>query len=309
LKAIEECRETYDGENDPDHVLIYGESRLGKTTISKTYQSLHPLIITDTDNRMPVLRVGTPVPATIDSLISEALDALGDGNADKGRNLGKKKRRLVKLLIQLQVELIIWDEFQHILEATIGTSPSLVINWVKDLMNKIPVAMVMIGMPGSVRVVTSDDQLNARISERIEMHRFGWKKKGEKKEFKRLLLEIDQCLPFENLVGLINGDMPDRFYDASNGNLGFLIKLIRKTARKEIKAGENTFHFETLANVWEKSIKSSIKDIENPFVLYEEEYKGIPRPVVYRSGNKYGENNRWKPTKRKIPITQLLSCR
>ena len=181
LDDIEECLESYDGETDPDHLLIYGESRLGKTTITKTFKRLHPPIITDTDNRIPVLWVGTPVPATMDSLVTEALETLGDDMADKGKqNLGKKKRRLVKLLIKLRVELIIWDEFQHILEAT-TTNPELVANWVKDLMNKVPVAMVMIGMPGSLSVVQGNAQLNNRISERIEMNCFGWKTKAEKK--------------------------------------------------------------------------------------------------------------------------------
>ena len=88
------------------------------------------------------------------------------------------------------------------------------------------------------------------------------------------------------------------------------MKLIRKTAKKEIKAGESTFHFETLAKVWKKSVKSSVPKIDkNPFHLHEEEYEGSPRPVGYKSGSKYGENNRWKPTERKIPITQLLATR
>lgn len=307
LKAIAECHDSFDGRTPPDHILITGASRLGKSTICQTFEDQHPRILTDTDNRIRVLRVNTPAPATIHSLISEALATLGDPKPDLGRNIGEKTRRLVNLTKSLRVEIILWDEFQHFDDVRKGSPMKDVLNWFKNLTNLVPIPMVLVGLPNSEAAIAEDEQLNNRISERIKLQSFQWSNKNHKSEFKRLLQEIDICLPFDDEIGLTLGDMPVRFFRASKGVLGHLTKLIRKAAKMEVKAGEQTIHIETLAIVWEKSIRSSIGDIANPFLLANEIYEdGKIYTRVRTNSTKMGENNRWSPKKRKTPISQIL---
>ena len=307
LQAMGECLDSYDGRTPPDHILILGESRLGKTTICETFEKLHPPIITDTDNHIKVLRVLTPAPATIHSLISETLHKLGDPKAYSSGKIDKKTQRLVDFLLALKVEIILFDEFQHFEDVRKGTPMKDVVNWLKNLMNRVPIPMVLVGLPHSEQAVLDDDQLNNRISERIVLKEFKWEKQSNKAEFKRLLLEIDKCLPFDDEIGLSIGNMPLCFNIASKGVLGHLTKLIRKAAIKEIKAGEQTIHMETLTTVWEKSIKASIGDIPSPFLLDNDFYEdGQIYTQVRTNSTKKGENNRWSPKKRKTPISQLL---
>lgn len=310
IEAIADCHESYDGINEPNHIAILGNSRLGKTTICKSYEKRYPRIETDNDDRVIVLRIETPVPATIKDLVSEMLNALGDQKADQGGNIGRKTRRLIKLLKKCGVELIIIDEFQHFLDARRGNVLKLVVHWLKNFMNKIPIPIVLVGLPTSEKALLEDEQLNNRISERIRIEPFGWEEASQKMEFKRLLYEIDQSLPFDELIGFNKGDMPLRFYDASKGILGHLTKLIRKAALISIKAGEPTIYIETLEAVWEKSIKSSIMNTVNPFSIKEQICDDDRKILPYAGRHcKDGENNRWQPTKRKTPITQLLKRR
>lgn len=311
IDYISDSHSSYDGFNEPDHIYISGETGVGKTTISKIYEKSHPREETDTDDIVPVLRIDTPVPATCKELVTELLDKLGDPKADIGsHNIGQKTRRLVAMLRACQTELIIIDEFQHFIHRRRRNALGEVSDWLKNLTNQIQIPMVLIGLPDSEHVILENQQLRRRFSERYKIEPFGWSTKAQKREFKRLLKEIDNCLPFDHELGLWQGDMPLRFFDSCKGTLGHLIKLIRKAAKIAIMNDAPTIYMETFAESWKKAVKPDIGDITNPFEvspLMSDADTAIREYKSHRS--RYGESNHVCPKVPKVSMTRLLARR
>lgn len=79
LEDIYECHYSpeINGNDDPDCLLLTGETGAGKTTIYKTYAQNFPRQETDEGSIVPIVYTSIPAPATVKGLVTAILRELG----------------------------------------------------------------------------------------------------------------------------------------------------------------------------------------------------------------------------------------
>jgi Bacterial TniB protein len=93
---------------EPECLLITGQTGAGKTTICQNYSGRFPRQPTKTGICAPVLSASIPVPATVKSLVTRLLLALGDPMPERG-SVVSQTLRLFGLVRECQVDLVILD--------------------------------------------------------------------------------------------------------------------------------------------------------------------------------------------------------
>jgi hypothetical protein len=294
LKKMERCHKSSERAGDPEHLFITGNQGLGKTTLCKIYLKRYPRIQCNTDDRIPVLYARTPPLASIKNLASTLLAVIGDPKADKGTTLNMTTR-LRKYVTNCGIKLIILDEFQHFSIRSTQANLYKTADWLKSFIEDTNTPLALIGLPESKQILTENRQLNRRFYHRCEILPYDWHNPLDKKDFHGLLYTIDQSLPFTDPLNLASGDMPARFFFASDGIIGNLMKLIRFAAQVAVENGHSIIKNETYVRVFQEQIHPEMPGKENPFIsnnFYIEK----------KSNNNYddqgGVNNRIKPSKK-----------
>lgn len=294
LDKIERCHKSSERAGEPENLFIAGDPGLGKTTLCKIYLIRYPRIESNTDDRIPVLYARTPPLASIKNLASKLLTVIGDPKADKGTTL-TMTTRLYKYVKNCGIKLLILDEFQHF--STRATEANLykTADWLKSFIEDTNTPLVLIGLPESKDILTGNRQLNRRFYHRCELLPYNWHDPLDQKIFRSLLNTIDQQLPFTEPLNLVSGDMPARFFFASDGIIGYLMKLIRSAAQEAVENGHTSINGNILASVFEEQIRPEMPGKENPFISNK---FYIEAKSNKNNADQAGVNGRIKPSKK-----------
>jgi len=163
IQRLSHCHQYSKYSCEPECLFIKGPTGCGKTTLYKQYEVQFPRQETLQGTEVTVLSASIPVPATVKGLATTLLFNLGDPIAEKGTILSQTLR-LEKLIKHCKVELIILDEFQHIIDRDSHKILQTISDWLKNLLNSTNVPMVLIGMPGSDIILDANAQLKRRFS-------------------------------------------------------------------------------------------------------------------------------------------------
>ncbi|HZS45372.1 MAG TPA: TniB family NTP-binding protein [Blastocatellia bacterium] len=249
---------------EPECLLITGYQGAGKTTTCRSYANRFRRESGRSGVRVPVIATAIPVPATTKSLVTKLLMALGDPAADRG-TVVNQTLRLKHLLKACGVELIILDEFQHFIDRDSNLVLNTVSNWLKDLLNETNIPVVLAGMPYSDVILQANAQLERRFSLRLHLDPFGWETIEQQIEFRTFLAQVDQFLPLPKRSELQAEEMAYPLYFATNGIIGYVMKLLRTAARFAIERSLSCIDLSLLAEVYQERLASSAKDRPNPF--------------------------------------------
>ena len=146
-------------------LLISGPSGIGKSTIIRAYQALVPREHQPGRTYIPVLMVSVPPSPTSRSLAGAVLEAMGQKKAYRG-TAPEKTAWIYELFNRCGVEMILLDEFQHLLYAPTLNAFRDVTDWLKNFLEDTKVGMVGCGLPAAETVVNSNEQLARRFSAR-----------------------------------------------------------------------------------------------------------------------------------------------
>ena len=113
---IEECQELSKVAEEPQCMSLEGPTGAGKTTLIKDYARQFPRHETGPATLIPVFYLETPSPVTVKGLAQKMLEELGDPAAHKG-NQPALNSRLIHLIRECGVELVILDDFQHLIDS------------------------------------------------------------------------------------------------------------------------------------------------------------------------------------------------
>lgn len=258
LNLIERCRKSTTSSSDPQCLLITGPSGSGKSSIFETYKSLNDkTIYEETRTKKVILSAEIPSPTTIMSFLEALLEELGDPFPTRGTK-GNKHLRLIKLIKDCGVELILLDEFQHFVHPEKKKVNYDVSDCFKSLVNQTKVPVVLFGLSESKHVINCNPQLKRRFSMVYNLSPFGFESSLRMTEFAKLLYNIDQQLPFEELSGFAQDDMLDRFYYATDGLMDSIMKLIRDAAGFAIDEEKVKIEMEDLARAY--NLHSHLQD-------------------------------------------------
>ncbi|MBL0121602.1 MAG: TniB family NTP-binding protein [Betaproteobacteria bacterium] len=161
MEAIDECLEVTREDQEPRCMTIVGESGVGKSTLIAQVLKGYAAEETPTGRIVPILAIDVPKPCSVKGVTTTLLSALGDPQPDRGNTVSQIER-LYKPVIHCKVDMIILDEFQHLLDEKTERVLGDVSDFVKTLINRTKISFVLVGMPSLVKVVEGDSQIQLR---------------------------------------------------------------------------------------------------------------------------------------------------
>ena len=304
---IEICRMQVKLGGEAEGLLITGDRGAGKTTLCRRYEREFPRRVTEEGTIVPVLAASVPVPATPKSLATELLVVLGDPAAEKG-TLVSRTLRLKRAIKLRQVELIILDEFQHFQDRDSSKVLKTVSDWLKLLLDKTSVPIVLVGMPYSSTILDArgNEQLQRRFATRLTLSPFGYQSTAEQKEFQRFLKEVDDALPLLKSSDLASNEMALRIYTATDGVIANIMKLIRHATMIALDMAKSSLSLDLLTIAYEQRLAGNHPERENPFLTAPDDLqlaralRAPPQPLQQAT------NNRSKARPRQVRASDVL---
>lgn len=297
LRKLEYCRVWSKSATDPYCMMIVGESGVGKSAIIDRYLQLHPPVVTADGRRVPVLKITTPSVPTTKAIVEAIIIGLVGHLPAKG-TMEEQTARLLHLLSVAEVELIIIDEFQHVIEHANARFKQETSDWIKNLITLSSIPVVLVGMPNSLEIL-QNEQLRRRFMTKIHVKRFIWSEKGLE-NLKVFLHELESSLPFEQKLGLGSTDLPHRFYYASDGMLGTVMKIVRGAAHlAQAPNGPGKLTMKNLSYAYRDTVTDR-KDVDPFLTASDEIHEFIKDQVVKHRGSEekyYGRQKRFKRAK------------
>ena len=213
------------GQNPRGMVLI-GETGVGKTFTLERFALRHALPDTETHSYQVVVLVEIPAEATIKATLSALLRKLGCIRPESGTKDAMLSRAL-KLMSELRTQLIVFDEFQHLLETQTLRHRKNVVNFIKSLMNITHIPVVLAGMPESALIINEDPQLARRFSAVQQLHPFSISSQKDMDYFANFMFSLQKVMPLKTL-NLIETSMLLRLYLATDGKAGLISNLLEE---------------------------------------------------------------------------------
>ena len=205
-------------------MLLVAQTGSGKTTVLKYYEKKFPRASTRTGARIPVLRVDTPESPTVKTLAEAILSAMGDPSATKGTATAMTNR-IIHFFRECGVEMLLIDEFQHFYDGRRFAESRRVSDWLKNLINKVGIPVILAGLPRSIAVVNANPQLRRRFGAPHYMEPFSYTTREQQLEFRGILNGIQARLPMR-CIDIAEPSMAQRFYYASHGLMDYVVKII-----------------------------------------------------------------------------------
>lgn len=161
FKLFDKLRETKKKFDTTSCMLITGESGSGKSQIAKHYVEKNPHVEQDERTYIPVLHYELESVSTEVQLLRSLLIAIGDPQlGEKEKNAVALLKRFVFLSKAIGLELLIVDEIQVIMERRSQRVLSGLADLFKDIINRLEIPVVFMGMPWSRHLIESNEQLN-----------------------------------------------------------------------------------------------------------------------------------------------------
>ncbi|OGB35319.1 MAG: hypothetical protein A3F78_11755 [Burkholderiales bacterium RIFCSPLOWO2_12_FULL_61_40] len=245
-------------------MLLVAQTGSGKTTALEFYERRFPRIVVRETLKIPVLRVDTPESPTVKTLAEAILLAMGDPGAAKG-TASEKTVRIIHYCKQCGVELLLIDEFQHFIDGNKPSESKRVTDWLKNLINKVCIPVILAGLPRAIAVVNSNPQLRRRFGAPFYMAPFGFDTSLEQREFRGVLKGIQLALPVP-CVDLFEANLAQRFFYATHGLLDYVVKIVDDAVSRGGSGPSGQVTQPDLALAFKRSVWFDAPDMLNPFM-------------------------------------------
>jgi hypothetical protein len=210
---------------------IIGPPRICKSSAALEFEALYPPVREPEGLIKHVVYVRAPSNGTIKALLEETLKALGDPHFSKGSR-DQMVFRLRRLLKQVQCRMLILDEAQHLADKGQKSMLDRASDLLKSLVEDRRFALVLLGLPESRHVVTSNPQLVDRFRAPIVLEPFDWSNPRQIGDFRGLVAALCEALtPYEfpDLAG--NRSLAFRAYLACAGKVGLMVMILDEAVR------------------------------------------------------------------------------
>lgn len=260
-----------DGE-EPEHLLVIGESGVGKSTLLQHFANLHPRIEHEEFTEVPVLYAKVPAQCTIKKLARCMLQVLGSPFWDKGDE-GALTYQLVTLIKNCRVRMVILDEVNHLVERGGEKTHHNIADWIKTLSEDTNVSYVLAGIPRSERLLQKNDQLRGRFREVISIERFSFKNDNSKKLVQRALLAFETLLKDLPRISLSDAVMAQRIVYATDGRLRDIRRLLVRAVELAFVKTSPELTKTELSRAFTSVIFRGAPETRNPF---SDNFSGVP---------------------------------
>lgn len=234
----------------PCRALI-GDSQNGKTTLLREFARKHPAMV-DAANReiIPVLYVEMPPEPDEGRFWSAILQSMMIVH-NPAAAVEKLEAQAISKLIDLQVRVIIIDEFHNMLHGPAKDQRQFLVV-VKSLTNRLQLPLIVGGTVDVARALATDPQFLSRF-EKLNLPK--WKLTVE---FRRLLVTFQSLLPLAKPSELGSKEKTIAIFNAARGTIGGVKHILVKAAVAAIKDGEEEITYAGLIAVIEELAERSM---------------------------------------------------
>ncbi len=309
---IKECQELSKFAGEPQCMSLEGATGAGKTTLIKDYARQFPRYETRAGTRIPIFYLETPSPVTVKGLAQKMLEELEDPAAHKG-NQPALNSRLIHFIKECAVELVILDDFQHLIDSETEKILAKVSNWLKDLIKETGVPFLVIGIEGKAEMILkANSQLSRLFAVREELTSFQWNLANPDaiQEF------ADFIRATEEVVGLplpwqsdSDADLLYRLHYATDGVIANIMNLIRGAGRLAHKQDADRLELDVLGAVFDKRLAKHLGKTINPFHLSSETLFNPPQSTPLAQVEFSGQTEGRGKNKKQPSIAETLSTR
>jgi hypothetical protein len=266
LETMQELRAGAGEDAEAMCLVVVGERGVGKSAFLKHYAAQYPPVEIDDGNvrtrTRPVVYVSFPSSPTLKGAAEEfTRELLGEESTRQTRT--KLTALIKKTLKDLQTEIVIADEFQHVQEEG-SKGKSVVADWLKDIIKTTGVPFVLSGMPETIDIIEADEQLHSLTEEPTIIAPYVWDDVPSKRAWCALLAEIDKGLPFNERSDLAEINTARNLFDCSQGYLRQLRTILRIATARAIKNQSGCLSWDDLAAGYNRLPKSPLVK-GNPF--------------------------------------------
>lgn len=264
LVALDRLHEYRCGNEEAEHVMLLGESGVGKSTLLAKYVAKHPAIEHEELTEVPVFYVALGQSPTPKILAHTLLKALGDPKWHVGKEV-ELTARLVFLIKQCRVRLVIIDEANHLIDRGGEKTLHTAADWLKRLVDATRVSFVLAGIPRTRRLLATNDQLRERFREVIEIDRFSVANKSAEHEFRSALGVFKGYLRELPTIDLSGAAIVRLFAFATDGRLRDIRRLLVRAVERACEQPEPRLTDAVLADAFRTVIYPGSPDKRNPF--------------------------------------------
>lgn len=252
------------GNEEAEHVMLLGESGVGKSTLLVKYVEKHPAVEHEEFTEIPVLYVAIGQSPTPKILASTGLKALGDPKWHVGKEV-ELTARLVFLIKQCRVRLVIFDEANHLIDRGGEKTLHTAADWLKGLVDATRVSFVLAGIPRTKKLLENNDQLRSRFREVIEIDRFSVANKSAEHEFRSVLNAFKGYLQGLPTIDISGAAVTRLFAFATDGRLRDIRRLLVRAVELAYERPDPRLTDLVLAEAFRTVIYPGSHDKRNPF--------------------------------------------
>ncbi len=263
LAALEELFASHLEGDPPEHLLLLGETGVGKSTLLEYMRDSHPRVNHETFTEVPVLYVPVPPACNIRKLAGAMLRALGSPYWNKGDE-EDRTFQLIELLRGCKVRLVLLDEVNHLVDRGAQKTHHNVADWIKALEGAALVPLVLAGIPRAKKLVEVNDQLRGRFR-RLTIHPFSYQDEKSQREFRSALRTFGGLITGVDCSELSQESTARLFVFATHGRLRAIRDLLIAATRLAFAKKSSKLTKDILKEAFCVAIFEGAPDARNPF--------------------------------------------
>lgn len=258
---------------EPQCMALVGITGTGKTTLIRRHATEFPRQETRYGASIPVFYLETPSPATVKTMASVMLEQLGDPAAHMG-TVGSLNSRLIRLLVDCKVELVILDDFHHLIDTETDRILAKVSDWLKVLIKETGIPFLVVGIDGKVdRILRANAQLSRLFAARETLAPFQWKPDEQNTihAFHIFLNTIEKGIGEPLTQTTPRTELLYRIYYSTDGVVGNVMNLLRYAVMIADENAGEALELPFLSQAFEKRMSKHLRGKANPFVVPSDE--------------------------------------
>lgn len=266
LHHIQLCREMSRTAGEPQCIILEGVPGAGKSTLVKSYAATCSRYETPSGTKVPVFYLETPSPVTVKGMAVRLLQVLGDPAASYGP-LWSMNARLVHLIQACEVQMIILDDFHHLIDQETNRVLGQVSDWLKVLIKETNIPFLVVGVEGTVRrILDANAQLSRLFAIRETLQPFQWDSRNPEtiKEFATFVAFAERLIGLPLTEEIQREDLLYRIYAATDGVVGNVMNLFRYAVALTQQREADTLSLEVLTQAFEIRLAEHVRK-KSPF--------------------------------------------
>lgn len=267
-EKIQQCLQMTHLIGEPHCMSLEGPTGAGKTMLLHDYIDQFNHGNAQHRTQVKILYVPTPDNPTIHSMVSQTLEVLKDPAAFSTRRMWQAKSRLKHFIIESNIEMIVFDDFQHLTRSDYVTIENTA-EWLKALIKETGVCCVVAGIEGDIEaVLDANEQLSRLFAARERLGPFQWDPldQGIIEEFAQLIHQTESMLQKPLECGSEHrAELLGRICYATKGLMANVMNLLRLADSMAQTSGRDSIDLVCLSRAFQTRLAGHFKTVANPF--------------------------------------------